>query len=187
MTTLSILTPTIPGREAQLAALQTKITNQSVGKRVEHLSLCDNRFMSIGEKRQRLVNIAAGKYIAFCDDDDDVSDDYVAKLLEAARRDADVITFRQRVTYNGIEGEAVFGISNEDEPFVAGSFNRAPWHVCAWKRERVKDCQFAFKNYGEDIVWATQARAKVRSGFHIDSVLHHYRHDEKLTAAPMPV
>jgi glycosyltransferase involved in cell wall biosynthesis len=35
--------------------------------------LFDNRARSIGAKRQALADIARGKYIAFCDDDDDVA------------------------------------------------------------------------------------------------------------------
>ena len=80
---LSILTPTIPGREKQLQALQQKIEGQIGGQPVEHLILSDNRKRSIGAKRQALVNIARGQYIAFVDDDDDIADSYVAELVTA--------------------------------------------------------------------------------------------------------
>jgi hypothetical protein len=186
---LSILTPTIRGRESQVTALQEKIESQ-IGTQygvpmVEHLTFSDNRARSIGAKRQALVDIARGKYIAFCDDDDDVSGDYVSRLLAAAESNADVITFRQRAIYNGLESEVHFGINNQDGPFTPGGITlRAPWHVCAWKRERVADCLFAESNYGEDLVWCHQARKRIRTGHHIDAVLHAYRHDAATTAAP---
>jgi hypothetical protein len=196
---LSILTPTIKGREDQLAALQDKIHKQllfaggsimfadhkSRMADVEHLWLGDNRQRSIGEKRQALVDIARGQYIAFVDDDDDIADDYVSSLLNAIETGADVITFRQRAIYNGLESEVVFGINNHDQPFTPGGITlRAPWHVCAWKRERVAECVFGFTNYGEDAIWAHQARQRIRTGHHIDRVLHTYRHDAATTAAP---
>lgn len=182
---LSILTPTIPGREAQLETLQAKIAKQSTCKRVEHLALSDNRFRSIGAKRQALVDIARGEYIAFVDDDDDIAEDYVSSLIEAIEKGADTITFQQRAIYNGLESKVIFGINNRDEAFNAGGITlRAPWHVCAWRRDRVADCQFAESNYGEDRIWAIQARRRARTGYHIDRVLHTYIHDAATTAAP---
>lgn len=184
-TLLSILTPTIRGREKQLAALQDKIAGQNEGQIVEHLALCDNRARSIGGKRQALVDIARGQYVAFVDDDDDISDDYVASLLEGIATGADVITFRQRAIYNGLESEVVFGVNNADEPFNPGGITlRAPWHVCAWKREKIAGCLFAESNYGEDKIWCLQARQRIRTAHHIDKVLHTYRHDAATTAAP---
>jgi len=183
---LSILTPTIPGRESQLAALQAKIESQNPGC-VEHLVLSDNRTRSIGAKRQALVDIARGEYIAFVDDDDDISDDYVACILRAIGSGADVITFRQRAIYNGLESTVEFGVKNQDGPFTPGGITlRAPWHVCAWKREKIVGCQFGESNYGEDLVWCQQARRRIATGYHIDAILHTYRHDAATTAAPEP-
>jgi hypothetical protein len=186
---LSILTPTIRGRESHLSKLQTNIEDQSLklknSGRVEHLWFGDNRARSIGAKRQALVDIARGQYIAFVDDDDDVSGDYVTSLLEAAQTGADVITFRQRAIYNGLESEVHFGALNQDGPFTPGGITlRAPWHVCAWKREVVQGCLFGESNYGEDLVWCQQARKRIRTAHHIDKVLHTYRHDAATTAAP---
>lgn len=182
---LSILTPTIPGREKQLKQLSEKIASQ-IGKfHVEHLALTDNRSRTIGAKRQALLDIARGEYISFVDDDDDVSADYVSSLIAAIEKGADVITFRQRAIYNGKESEIVFGINNQDEQFNPGAITyRAPWHICAWKRERIIDCQFGESNYGEDRIWCLQARKRARTGHHIDRILHNYRHDAATTAAP---
>jgi len=192
---LSILTPTIPSRvfdrlgyTGPLAELIEKVESQIGSLPVEHLWLGDNCKRTIGAKRQALVDVARGRYIAFCDDDDDISPDYVARLLAAAETNADVITFRQRAIYNGLESEVHFGINNQDGPFNPGGITlRAPWHVCAWKRERVQGCLFAESNYGEDKIWCLQARKRIRTGHHIDAVLHTYRHDAATTAAPKPV
>jgi glycosyltransferase involved in cell wall biosynthesis len=182
---LSILTPTIPERSNQVTALQEKLAAQDTGNQVEHLTLCDNKRRSIGAKRQALADIARGEYIAFVDDDDDISDDYVSSLLTAIKTGADVITFRQRAIYNGREAEMVFGLNNPDEDFTEGKVTlRAPWHVCAWKRDKVERCLFLDSSYGEDLAWCLQARRRVKTACHIDRVLHTYRHDAKTTAAP---
>lgn len=180
---LSILTPSVPSRN--VSSLQEKIEKQIGDLPVEHLVFCDNKKRSIGEKRQSLVNIANGKYIAFVDDDDDICEGYVAEILKAAQSNPDVITFKQQSFYNEHESEIVFGINHQDEPFNPGGVTyRAPWHICAWKREKVTDCQFAFTNYGEDKIWALQARKKIKTGLHIDKVLQIYRHSSLTTEAP---
>lgn len=187
--TLSILTPSIPSRLQRLGMdcqwLMSQLSEQIGDMPVEHLVLCDNRARNIGAKRQALADIARGQYIAFVDDDDDVSDDYVASLLEAAKTGADVITFRQQAIYNGLESEVHFGALNHDGPFIPGGITlRAPWHVCAWKRRTVQGCLFGESNYGEDLTWCLQARKRIRTAHHIDRVLHTYRHDAATTAAP---
>lgn len=193
---LSILTPTIPsrlfadgsGNEYSYNAihrLSNRIDEQISDLHVEHLIFCDNKRRSIGAKRQALADIARGEYIAFVDDDDDISDDYVASLLAATQTGADVITFRQRAIYNGRESEIVFGINNPEEQFNDNGITlRAPWHVCAWKRELVAGCLFGESNYKEDLVWCHQARRRIRTAHHINKVLHTYRHDATTTAAP---
>ena len=200
--TLSILTPTIPGRERQLQALQWRIEEQiqalqthiedrssalrSSGQ-VEHLIFSDNRQRSIGAKRQALLDIARGQYIAFVDDDDDIADSYVSELLAAAASGADVITFLQGATYNGKQSVVDFQLGQGDHGFVPGGItNRDAWHVNAWRRSRVAHCQFGESNYGEDLTWCQQARRMAGTTVHIPKILHFYRHDASTTAAPEP-
>lgn len=185
---LSILTPTIPSRKEQLSKLSEKIAKQSNNLAVEHLSFADNRTRTIGAKRQSLLDIARGEYIAFVDDDDDIEPDYVSEILLAIQQGPDVITFEQNSYYNGAFSKVIFGLNNRDEPFQPNGITlRAPWHVCVWKRELVKTCQFGESNYGEDIIWSRQARARIKTSLHIDKTLCTYRHDAALTAAPESV
>lgn len=184
---LSILTPTIPGREKQVQALQARIEEQIGNHAVEHLILSDNRKRSIGAKRQALVDIARGQYIAFVDDDDNVADCYVCELLEATASGADVITFLQAATYNGLQSVVDFQLGQVDQHYQPGGItNRDAWHVNAWRKSRVAHCQFGETNYGEDLIWCKQARRMAETTVHIPKILHFYRHDAATTAAPEP-
>ena len=125
---LSILTPTIPSRKEQLSKLSEKIAKQSNDLAVEHLSFADNRTRTIGAKRQSLLDIARGEYIAFVDDDDDIEPDYVSEILLAIKQGPDVITFEQNSYYNGAFSKVVFGLNNRDEPFQPNGITlRAPF------------------------------------------------------------
>ena len=179
---LSILTPAIWRRIDKTRALAELIAPH---RSVEHVVVLDNMTRSVGLKRQACLDSAIGDYVMFCDDDDAIFPDTIPLILAAIKRGPDVITFKQEAIYNGRRSEVMFHINNIDGPFVEGGQTlRAPWHVCAWKRELVADCLFPDINYGEDRVWAEQARRLARTGLHIDQVLHRYVHDEKETAAP---
>jgi len=183
--TLSILTPTIPGRESQVKNLESEIAKQAGNLPVEHLVLSDNRKRSIGKKRQALLDIARGEYVAFCDDDDYIKPGYVASILEAAKQSPDVITFQQASSYNGLKSRVIFKLGQGDFKYnPMGDTLRDAWHVCAWRRDLVKNCLFGDSNYGEDAVWCHQARHLARTTVHIDKILHAYIHDAATTAAP---
>lgn len=191
---LSILTPACWNRVEQGRALHEKLIHQPASSHIEHLVLYDNRARSIGMKRQALLNSARGDFIAFVDDDDDVSKDYVTRLIEAIieHPEADVITFDQAAIYNRKPFTVHFQIGAKDDKLLLDGpdhqrITRGPWHVCAWRRSKIRHCQFLDTNYGEDAAWVAQARQHVTRAHHIDAILHTYRHDASTTLAPEPL
>lgn len=193
---LSILTPSIPKRilSGQLGALCLEIEKQIGTLPVEHLVLTDNKRRTVGEKRDALLRTARGQYVAFVDDDDWVSDDYVASIVACCRHPAgssdspDVITFRQQATVNGATGTIEFGLGNGNEAFLPGGVaRRNAWHVCAWRRTLAILSHFPATNYGEDWAFAQPlCHLPNLRDVHIPKVLHYYRHDTKTTEAPPP-
>lgn len=189
---LSILTPACWERVKQCQLLADYIAEQITEPgTVEHLVLYDNRHRSVGLKRQALLDAARGQYIAFVDDDDDVSSNYVEKLIEAIKQrpEAHVITFEQLATYNGKPFKVTFQHGASDQHLQLDGPDdqeliRGPWHVCAWRRDRIAHCQFLDTNYGEDAAWVKQARMHVTQAHHIPQVLHFYHHDARTTLAP---
>ena len=181
----SVLILSIPSRiDKYLTPLYDKLLKQSEGhKEVEILCLIDNKSMTIGEKRQALLDSARGRWIGFLDDDDDVSDDYIASLVDAmTNKPADVITFDQHCTVNGEEFDVNFKMGNPHEPFRAGTdiklLRRPPYHMCFWHRKIAKNFRFSDSSYGEDIAWCSSMYPYVTSETHLDKVLHHYRYSD---------
>jgi hypothetical protein len=75
---ISVLICTMPTREDQFKKLHAKL--QVLASEVPSLKIeiCSNAQMDInvGEKRDKLINQAKGKYSCFIDDDDDITDNY---------------------------------------------------------------------------------------------------------------
>ena len=190
MILLSILIPSIPSRfESHLLPLwkelQRQCSESMYGSRVEILTLTDNKQRSIGAKRQALLNLAQGKYIAFLDDDDLPSPNYIDRTLpELIMGIIDVITFNQHVSINGEMYPLTFKLGHEvnEEPNKEG-FTRPPWHVCFWRRDIVQHCTFPNINYGEDWAWAEQANKCATTSYHIDEFMMTYVYDDNVTEA----
>src|SRR4051794_17308832 len=94
---LSILIPTISGREAKFNALCERLVEQSQGYSVEILYGKDDKQLSIGEKRNIMLNNCNGKYCVFIDDDDDVSPTYVPKVIAALQDMPDCVGYLESV------------------------------------------------------------------------------------------
>lgn len=187
---LSILTASIPERADKLEMLTQKITAQIGDLPVEHLVFLDNRKRTIGAKRDALLRIARGTFIAYVDDDDTVSPDYVASLVDAIKSamvPVDVITFAQFARVDEASAKIVFGLRQENQPFVPDTeVLRAAWHVCAWRRSVAICSHFPESNYGEDWAFAGPLNRIARASIHLDKVLHYYRFNSATTAAPYP-
>jgi glycosyltransferase involved in cell wall biosynthesis len=194
---LSILTPAVPSRLSQLGKLCEEIESQIGNLPVEHLVLLDNKRRTVGEKRDALLRAARGKYVAFVDDDDFITMNYIEELLKAAPKDPDVITFEQMATVNNVEGIIQFRLGNPNDPFkerdvkqhyTASIVRRNAWHVCAWRRTLAILSHFPASNYGEDWAYAAPLCAMPNlKEEHIPKVLHFYRHSSQTTEAPPPM
>lgn len=188
---LSILIPTIPSRLDQFKVIYEKIDLQARDRNVEILWVGDNKKRSIGLKRDALVQISKGEYVAFVDDDDDVSTDYIIKLLQAIEQFPDVITFRQLSYYDKTHCIINFDLHNSvNEPFKPVgltenplTIKRRPFHVCAFRGDIARRYHFPDKMWGEDWEWCEQVLKDVKTQVHIDEILHIYRFNTEVTEA----
>ncbi len=197
---LSILILSIPSRNAKMIDLFNKVQAQvgALNERqsVELLVLMDNCSKSIADKRNDLLRASRGKYIAFLDDDDDVSEFYISALIESMNSSGspDCITFNQHCLIDGDAMVVNFGIGHPHGELVrdqSGSLmdiKRPPYHMCLWKRELALSEKFN-SVYGkngqstEDIDWLLRLYPKVKTEMHIDAILHYYIYNSKTSAS----
>ena len=179
-TTLSILIPTVPGREktfeALLAKLQRMVERDGMDC-VEIITAKDDKTLSIGEKRNRMVKAASGRYIVFIDDDDDVPESYVAKILEAAATRPDCITFWVKCENYPARGRHKFAhvsIKNEGWSEKPDVFLRTPNHITPVLREIALKCPFPDKRFSEDYAYSMTIRKHLKTEVFIDAEMYVY-------------
>jgi len=199
----SVLILSIPSRNESLMAAMKQLQEQAdatgQGKAVEILVLLDNRSKSIAEKRNDLLQAARGKYIAFLDDDDAISKEYMGKILAAIDEydGVDCISFNQWCTINGEPMNVEFGIGNphghlwRDEDGFLGDIKRPPYHMCVWRREIAQSETFnpvygANGQSSEDIDWLLRLYPKVQTEYHIPDALHGYIYSSQTTTSLVP-
>lgn len=187
---LSVLIPSLPGRISNWLTLFNMLTGQAeyVGRDrdLEVLLLLDNQMRTTGLKRQALLSIARGKYVAFVDDDDEIMPAYVPQILEQVPKGADVIVFDSLCQINdGPRVRVHHDLEFPNEEYNPAGFRRSPWHIHAWRRELAQSAEFPDKQYGEDVDWLMQVlpRAKTQARIRIDVPLYVYQFNSKTTEA----
>lgn len=199
----SVLILSIPERfrllEALMNRLQEQVDASGQGESVEILVLMDNRSKGISEKRNDLLRMARGQYIAFLDDDDQVSEEYLGRILSAIDQHlgVDCISFDQWCSIDGQPMNVQFGIGNPHEQLwrnadgTLGDLKRPPYHMCVWRAGIAKSEMFhpvydVNGQSSEDIDWLMRLYPKVQTEHHIDAALHGYIYSSDSTASRFP-
>jgi glycosyltransferase involved in cell wall biosynthesis len=182
MKDLSILILTLPTRIDSYATLIKTLNQQVIQNnlmsRVQILSLCDTKEISVGEKRNILLNKSCGKYVCFIDDDDLIAPDYIIKLMNAINSNADVITFCGEYIQNTITTPFSISIVHRGNYNHPNIFYRLPNHLCPVKREIALSSMFTDKNFGEDSDYAERINKHIKNEFHIQDKLYFYMYNE---------
>lgn len=180
---LSILICSLPNRLHLLHKLCSEINSQSNSKSVQYLYLGDNKSMSVGEKRNHLINMAKGQYLTFIDDDDMIKKDYFSTILEAIDHNPQVICFQVEKFYNGDRDRIhrfsrAYGRNHRDADRAYNNY--LPNHLCVWRKDLIKE-KFPDKNLGEDHLWADLMTKHYDTELQINKILYVYQFDKSVT------
>lgn len=142
------------------------------------------RSMTIGEKRNQLVERVTTKYFVFIDSDDVVAKNYLSSIFWGIDQDPDCITFNGWYTHNG-GGRQNFviklGEKYEERNKV---FYRWPNHLVPMKTELVRHIKFPHIVKTEDFQWSKMINDKklLKTSIHIESDLYWYDFDDRKPA-----
>jgi glycosyltransferase involved in cell wall biosynthesis len=184
---LSVLVASIHTRYRNFGlAIQDQLFSQYLDltpedrKRVEVMVLTDTKSLSIGHKRNALVHAATGRYVVFVDDDDRVSDSYIAALLAATEFDTDVICFNSSVTLDGGPPRLCrFSMQYGHDFDAYDEYLRIPNHLCAVRRVLAREVRWGDIDFGEDRDYSTRLLPYLHSEHRIDQVLYHYDYNRE--------
>lgn len=180
---LSILIPSLTDRSGSLERLETLLNKQTTDE-VEILTLIDSGELNIGAKRNILLDRAEGQYVAFIDDDDLVSSDYIPTLLKAIEHEPDCVSLRGVMTWDGQNPE-IFEHSIKYDKYLTTDnpikYERFPNHLNCIKASIAKQFKFPEKSFGEDTDWAVMLKDSglLKKEIFVDKILYHYLYRTK--------
>lgn len=187
---LSILICTIPSRYASYGRLITELNAQILPYAPEVGIISNNSTeLSIGAKRNWLLDKAESEYVAFIDDDDMVSHNYIEWLMRAIDSDCDCASLKGEYSINGkFDGifehslkYKVWATLNAEEPDKDNKYIRYPNHLNLILTFIAKRFKFPETNHGEDENWSTQIHKSglLTQEFYIPEVIYYYRYNSK--------
>lgn len=185
-----ILIPSIESRAIQLAELKKELYRQIIAAdrlgQVDVFTLVDNGSMLIGEKRNKLLEIASADYVSFFDDDDSPSSCYIKKNLEGIALGVDCNSLMGVITWDGENPELFEHSIKYKEYKTAGpmsgvKYERFPNHLNVVKSSIAKQFKFPLLNHGEDTEWATQVfeSGLIKTEHPIQDIIYHYKFNTK--------
>lgn len=187
MIDLSILIPSTNDRNKMLYALlgflHLQIEEANFKNKVEIITDIDNGEISVGIKRQRLIQKAKGEWITFIDSDDWVSNEYIKEIFLGMKDNPDVINFRGWMTTSNANREE-FKIS-KDLPYITiqdtygkNIYLRHSNHLSIIKREIALRIGYKDLRFAEDYDYSIRLKDSrlIITEYLIDSPIYHYRY-----------
>ena len=169
---VTFMIPTIPGREGSLARLTASI-HEKMPRIAPDLRYTidiafDNREMSIGTKREMMIQRSQAKYSAFIDDDDEITDAYIEDMREMIRGSYPVMRLRGAIQPYTFTHSLENTLSS---PMARGDvFLRPPNHLNPMMTDVAKLVHYRNATRGEDLDWTMRMS---KTGF----LINEYRSD----------
>ena len=147
---ISILIPTLIERKNEfqimLHDLYRQVEKHDLKDKVEIISICDDRSISLCEKRNMMQKLCSGKYFVHLDDDDEFSRNYCETIIshiQGLENDCDIIGYNQLAKVNGdrfiVKPHLAAGLTLQPSTLKGkqGSlpeYYRYPWQYCLFNQ-----------------------------------------------------
>ncbi len=177
---LTIAIPTVIGREDKFEALRDELLLQAKGYDVEIISLCDNKEISIGAKRQKLYEMAKGEYTVQIDDDDWIAPTYIEDVINSLQGN-DCIGYVERCIINGVTKYSKISMAFEDWADVSQpnefQYYRTPFFKVPIKTSLCLQVGVSDMRFGEDHDFARRLKPLLKSEVFIHKAMYYYTAD----------
>jgi len=175
MKKLSILICSLENRKQPLEKLLKNLEKQRTDE-VEILTEIDNGEMTVGAKRQKLLERSVSDYLSFVDDDDDVASDYILELLKAIADDPDCVGLEGVWTIHKTIRYIYWGLEY-DWKRIGRNYYIGTNHITPVRREIALEAGFPDKSSGEDQEYGRRVRKIAKKEIKINKKLYFYNCD----------
>lgn len=179
----SILICTTVDRREMFSKLYAELQRQSSGLEVEVLYEEDNKQISVGAKRQKLLERARGKYICYFDSDDWPFSYYVRMIVDALETDPDCVGMLVHMTTNGIKPQVCCHSLKYKvwaERVDGYDYVRNVTHFNCVRRDLALMVGFPDLRYAEDKWYSDRVTRLCKTEVFINKKLFHYRYSSKV-------
>lgn len=187
MSLIEIMIPTIDSRGILLNGLiyelHKQIENENANNDISISILTEHQNLSVGERRNILLQNAKSKYVCFFDDDDMPTDFYIKRIYEGAKSGADCCSLKGIYTVNGQNPEIFEHSINykewktvENTLYPNVKYERPPNHLNCIKSEIAKSIHYNHINFGEDKIWSDAVfnTGLIKTEFPINEIIYQY-------------
>lgn len=179
---ISLLICSIERRKEQLTNLISTLENQanklSNKNLIEILTEIDNEVLSIGTKRNLLIQRARGEYLVFIDDDDNVCQDYLSNIFQAlsSSPDCDCIGYKAKILHHNKWYTVNYSLKNKEKIWNHSTLNvyTSIFHINPIKASIVKKYKFSDKFWEEDVDFMKNILHELKKEIFIDHVMYFY-------------
>lgn len=173
---LSILMCRLKSRDACVLIDNIQEQIEDIGEDIELLEESDSGEISTGQKRNNLLKRAKGDYVCFVDDDDQVSNDYLARIVPAIQDAPDVVGIRGNYFIDGaFDGVFEHSIRHSTWSKVKSNiYLRCPNHLNPVKRTIALQVMFPDQTYGEDSFYSKRLYSLLKKEVMIIKPIYNY-------------
>lgn len=193
---LSILVPTTPDRDEQYRGLKAELDRQinifsnthwEFIRDFGHIELIIDKSkryldggLSIGGKRQKLLQMSSGRYICYMDSDDFVAPNYIETLARLCSRDKDCVSFKALFKCDSYWTVINMSLHHkrDEQATPHKEVKRKIWQICPIKRDIAIHHSFSELNHSEDAEWLNRVLPNLKSEAHTSKILTQYNHSD---------
>lgn len=185
MTLLTIAIPTTEDRKLQFDRLEFELWKQierdGLNGVVNVISICDNKEMTIGEKRNMLYNHPeSGVYQGQWDDDDWIHAYGLKKIIDdLSIANVDCMTYQELCIINGEMKRSNHSLVYPGwaDNYDGWDYVRTPYMKDVIRTEIARKVTVPHIRFGEDHQWSKAIRPMLTSEIHIPEYIYHYIHN----------
>jgi Glycosyl transferase family 2 len=181
---LTIMIPTTIDRKEMflelLEEIETQVHQHDLLQEVEVVCMEDDKEISVGKKRQLILEAAKGEWVSGIDSDDWIHEDYIKDIVAALKNNPEVdhVGFIEECDIDGQKSMSIFSIKHKswDDKEEGYDQVRCANPKSVIRRSIALQVGYEDSRFGEDRVFSEAVTPLLKSEVFIKKPLYQYRY-----------